>query len=691
MSRRSRRGVTGGGGGNNHDVAGLAPEGSLPVDGSWRMVEGEHDSFDTTILPSSLPADDDDDILMPLSSGQPSSGFPSQLSTGAIGGGGGGSQSQDSIRDFAKHQDDEQVILREPFRPSMVVSRRASAQGGSSSSAAAAAYRTPEPQFRMPTVDVISTGGGSSGNNSVRTVRRYGWAAADAAADDYDDDEDGGGGGGSLRRRGVKASSLGSPSKNRTRRRRRDSFDTPAGDKGGAARRTGSGSRAQGPLEGIKRHLLAALPSTIYRLLVWAGEVVLIAMNYAKYPLGALLAVYLVFGGLIVAQNMATRSLSAAVSPLCRVPGVSLLGLPFCPPSSSSSSLFPSLFPNGTARPQGQGQGQGQQRNVEFDDLMGVQSKFEHVLEKSADGVSLPFEMKRSEAAVRDLRSLVRHSDIQARNELVLEFDGYIDTARRAAADLQKFNTHVGSAVDAVISINRWTSRYIDSLSPAALDGSPSVLAEWTAWLFYPFQPAVDDGQPFSERAITDKYIEHTALVSDRIAALILEAQAILRLLTKAEDHLSLIYDITSRTSSTIASRRDAILWNVWTLVGANSKRLHNLAQQLALLRQVDAQRSSAVEQVSALILELEGIQAGLGDLRDRVAEPELAAVAGTDGAGAPRIPLSVHIETIDRGVERLQGARARLRVAEDERVRDAMARGGIKKEEERLIDARGR
>jgi len=178
--------------------------------------------------------------------------------------------------------------------------------------------------------------------------------------------------------------------------------------------------------------------------------------------------------------------------------------------------------------------------------------------------------------------------------------------------------------------------------------------------------------------------------VSDRIAALILEAQGILRLLTKAEDHLSLIYDITSRSSSSIASRRDEILWTVWTLVGANSKRLHNLAQQLALLRQVDAQRSSAVEQVSALILELEGIQAGLGDLRDRVAEPELAAVAGTS-TSAPRIPLSVHIETIDRGVERLQGARARLRVAEDERVRDAMARGGIKSDEDRLIDARGR
>ncbi|PHH88314.1 hypothetical protein CDD83_7694 [Cordyceps sp. RAO-2017] len=86
--------------------------GPLRVDSSWRLVEGEHDSFDTTMLPSSAPDDDDNDVLVPLSSGP-----PSQLSsqrTASFG------ASQDSIRDFAKHQDDEQVILREPFRPSMV-------------------------------------------------------------------------------------------------------------------------------------------------------------------------------------------------------------------------------------------------------------------------------------------------------------------------------------------------------------------------------------------------------------------------------------------------------------------------------------------------------------------------------------------------------------------------------------------
>ncbi|OAA48531.1 hypothetical protein NOR_01781 [Metarhizium rileyi] len=596
----------------------LQSEGSLPVDGSWRMVEGEHDSFDTTILPSM--GEEGHDVLVPLSSGQPSSGFPSQMSSQGNMSMPSASGSQDSIRDFAKHQDDDQVILREPFRPSMASPSVSRTQRG---------YRTPDPQFKMPLLDI----GGSrrSSGDTSRTIRPLGTGTS------YNDDD-----AMQLRRRGKVLT--GSSSKRRT---------------------LPQDSRFQNDfmIGTIGNGIAALLPSALLNILVWAGEIILIALNFAKYPLALLLAAYLVFGGVIIAQNMATRSVYSAMSPLCRLPGTSYLNLPFCPPPGATDLDGFDTTPG---------------HAVEFDELMGVQFKFEKVLERSADGVSLPFEMKRSETAVRDLRTLVRHSDIEARHELVLEFDGYIETARTAALNLQKFNTHIGSAVDAVISINRWTSRYIDSLS-SELEAPPSVLAQWTHWVFYPFQPA---GQPFSERIILDKYIEHTSLVAERISALILEAQAVLRLLTEAEDHLGIIYDVTSRTKASVSSRHEEVLYNIWTRVGGNARRLDRLSQQLSLLRQVDSQRTTAVDQVSGLILELESIQANLGDLRDRVAEPQLVSASGT-----VHIPLSVHIETIDRGVERLQAARRRIRAAEDDRVRDVMSRGGLRSDEDRLIE----
>lgn len=398
----------------------------------------------------------------------------------------------------------------------------------------------------------------------------------------------------------------------------------------------------------------SSLPHALYDILAWAFGVVGMAFKYAQKPLAVALAIYFTFGGLIVAQNMLTKSIYSSLSPICRIPGVSYLELPFCPQGPDIPQ------PAST------------KKNVEFDGLMDVQERFEEVLEKSANGVSLPMEMKRSEASIRDLRTMVRYSDLQGKDELVLEFDGFIDTARYASNDLQRFNTHVGSAVDSVISINRWTSRYLDGLV-AAEQESRGLLGTLSGWVFAPFQPAT-----FSERNLLDKYVEHTALVSDKIAGLIIEAQAVLRSLSQAENHLGVIFDFVARTQRSVESRKEEVLWTIWTLVGANIRKLHNFNSQLSLLKHVDAQRSDAVRQVSELILELEKIQAGLDDLRDRVAEPEIAA-AKLGG----RMPLSVHIETINRGVERLEEARSRIRALENDKIREVLARG---KGEDRLI-----
>ncbi|OAA62102.1 hypothetical protein ISF_05111 [Cordyceps fumosorosea ARSEF 2679] len=602
----------------------------ISVEDSWRMVDGENDSFDTSLIPGATPNEDEDDILIPLSSEQPSSGFPSQPPPSSQSQPNSSFDSQDSLHSFVKHRADSNVIMRQPFNPSIPPSMAASSRD---SSRLVQGPRTPDPQFRMPTVEVISRDRRSSGQSS-RTTR----PSAVSGSSRGDDST-------AVKRRGHITQS--SPVKRRSTRHR------PEHDHDDAYKRDRDD---YGP----------PLPSISVGIAQWAAAVVGLAFNYAKRPLALLLAVYLSCGAIIVTQNMLQKSVYISLSPICRVPGASLLSLPFCP---SPGSQVDSDAPDGRKDP------------VEFNDLMGVQSKFEDVLERSAEGVSLPLEMKRSETSLRDLRTLVKRSDIEARDELLFELDGFIDTARHSATDLQRFNTHVGSAVDAVIIINRWTVRYIDSLAPLEGGGpSTSSLAIWPGWLFSPFQPG---DHIFSEHVLRDKYIEHTMLVSERIAALILEAQAVLRLLTRAEDHLSLIYDVSSRSTEALESRRDEILSKLWTIVGGNAGRLDHLRGQLNLLRRVDEHRTSAVNQVTALVLELEAIQAGLGDLRDRVAEPAVLRDAGSPAAS---LPLTIHIETINSGVERLEAARRRIRAAEDGRVQDALAKGGVRDDQGRLI-----
>jgi len=131
-------------------------------------------------------------------------------------------------------------------------------------------------------------------------------------------------------------------------------------------------------------------------IMSWVLDVFGRALRILKTPISYLLAVWLLFGFGLVLRNLVTTSIYASLSPICRIPGTSLLNLPFCPVHSADNS-------NGPPPP------------VEFDRLMTVQANFEKVLEESAGGASLPVDMKRGEASIRDLRQLVRYSQLHSK------------------------------------------------------------------------------------------------------------------------------------------------------------------------------------------------------------------------------------------------------------------------------------
>jgi hypothetical protein len=131
-------------------------------------------------------------------------------------------------------------------------------------------------------------------------------------------------------------------------------------------------------------------------MLSWLLEVLGGALKVLKTPLSYALAIWLLFGLGVLLRNFVTTSIYASLSPICRIPGTSILNLPFCPIYNVDTSHGPP--------PQ-----------VEFDQLMAVQSKFEEVMEDSAGSASLPLDMKRGEASIRDLRQLVRYSQLHAK------------------------------------------------------------------------------------------------------------------------------------------------------------------------------------------------------------------------------------------------------------------------------------
>lgn len=274
----------------------------IPVDSSWRMVEGgENDSFDTSIVQDPY----EDDFI--LSSG------PSQISSSSQGfppSQGFSDASQDSMRDIANKADDDRLITRVPFQPSLASTRQESTTG---------------PEFRWPRVEVESP---SQSMHSSRTIRPPMYESQQQLA----------------RRRGYRGSTAGMSRQERSSSSSqfRDDYETK------------DPSRRPGPTP--SERFASAAPEVLFDTGAWCLSILGMALRYAKWPLAILLALYICIGAGMVFKNIITDSITASMSPLCRIPGASFVDLPFCP-KVEPDPINPT--------------------QVEFDGLMAAQADFE--------------------------------------------------------------------------------------------------------------------------------------------------------------------------------------------------------------------------------------------------------------------------------------------------------------------------
>lgn len=307
---------------------------------------------------------------------------------------------------------------------------------------------------------------------------------------------------------------------------------------------------------------------------------------------------------------------------------------------------------------------------------MNVQSAFEDVLQSTAEGYTLPLAMKHSESSIRDLRTVVKHSNLPSRTSLVFEMEGFIESSREASADLQKFNSHIGRAVDHIIVANRHTLHVIDGFVES--DAQRGSLSRFVAQNL-PFLSSAG----LSEGHLLERYLKQTSEVEEQITRLILEAQTLLKILENLDERLDVIHDLAVRDGMHIKGSRDELFAQLWTKLGGNRNSAAKISEQLKLLEYVNAHRHRAMNHVATTITKLQAIHAGLEDLRDRAAEPE---IIGLD------IPLRQHIETIQMGVERLEMQRTNTRAEEmnvHRGIMDALKGGEVMGKDRRVEAAK--
>jgi hypothetical protein len=377
---------------------------------------------------------------------------------------------------------------------------------------------------------------------------------------------------------------------------------------------------------------IAIWEKALVPVLWYAWDILRIA---ATNPLTkSLLAIWLVVGAFMLAGNFVNNTVTLALSPLCRIPGSSLLNLPFCPSGSTPELSGP----------------------AEFDKLVEAQAQFEDVLAASASGSFLSLEMKSSEAGIRDLKHVVAYSNLPSKHELVLEFDGFVETARMASADLSKFNSHIGRALDHILSTNRWTLQVIDGV--ASEDAARGSLNKWFSNnfnVFAPFQPVA-----LSQNVLLDQYLRHTSAVEEQILTLINEAHVLLGVLENLDGRLDIIASIATRDGVRVENGREQLLSHLWTKLGGSRGSVAKLDKQLSLLNNVSQYRRMAWAHVNGAVIKLMAIRDNLEDLRERVAMPETVGDV---------VPLEVHIENINLGIERLEQQRESGRKVMQEQI----------------------
>lgn len=366
-------------------------------------------------------------------------------------------------------------------------------------------------------------------------------------------------------------------------------------------------------------------------------------LEYAKPLIAFALLTYCVYALWTAVKSGMTASIHAALSPVCMVPGATHV-VPFCADRN--------------------GNGNSSQLPLEFSNLVQAQSSFEDVLLASADSAGLPQDMKRSETSIRDLKSVVEYSNLPSRHELVLEFQGFAETARKASDDLTRYNTRIAKAVDRILSTNKWTLQVLDGI--AETEASRGHIVRFIQNNLNPFAPLVA-AQSLSQTILFDQYIKHTSAIEEQIVELILEATNLLKILHNLDHRLDLIASISQRDGVRIEGNQDVLLGQLWSRLGGNRAEKKRYAAQLGLLDDVGRYRKLAIAHVSRTVLKLQAIAANLEDLRERVARPEVVGIRA-------ELPLEMHIREIMMGVERLEAVRDQGREIEGHGMQKRLA-----------------
>ncbi|KAL7279308.1 hypothetical protein ACG7TL_007149 [Trametes sanguinea] len=356
----------------------------------------------------------------------------------------------------------------------------------------------------------------------------------------------------------------------------------------------------------------------------YVGGVFSHALRLLRWPFGVLLAIWML--GLIMAR--VSHIIRGFVRPVCYVPGL----------SSSALCRIPQVEYNAEGVPVPQ--------HADYPKLVEIQSSsFEQLLDSSVGGSGLSLEIKKAEMASQDLITLVKFSELKSRDLLAQSLFEFVEDAKKTGKGLQKLTSKINGAVDKIMAINDYALNTIESTQ----NEPKSVLK-----IIWPFASTpAQHTQDVVVQAFRDSMDVHAA----EMRRLILELSVSEANLERLDMHLATLHELCTRENLTLSEARDDLLSELWTLLGGNRRRLRGMESNLDLLRELGEYRKRAAAHVAAAKQTLLAMSEDMEDLRERVAAPDVVG---------DRIPVEVHMKSIQSGLERLKEDRIKAREREE-------------------------
>jgi hypothetical protein len=181
--------------------------------------------------------------------------------------------------------------------------------------------------------------------------------------------------------------------------------------------------------------------------------------------------------------------------------------------------------------------------------------------------------------------------------------------------------------ISSIIAMNDYSS-----WAAATVGTKPSYLSR-NSLAFLPLPPPTD---------VTD-------LMGNELLLLILSAETTLQALTTHKKQLKALHHIIAKDYASLSSERAALMAEMWTFLGGNWEKLHQLDQRLEGSQKLDMDRQKALAYIAGAIRLL---QSKLADMKNLNQQAVLLK------AMSERLPLEVFSQSINVSLGRLRDGR---------------------------------